>query len=184
MRWVVFAMATYVAVLLQTTLVGLVRIGGFAFGGVRPDLPATLAVFIALRTRSRSDALLAALALGVALDLTVAGGPGGEMVLGLLPMAYVLAAAVVFRVREALFRERILTQAVLALGFCLLGHGIWVSAQALLTAGETTWSAYRGMLYQAIGVSIYTAVAMPLVGAGLQRCERWLVVPAPGRLGA
>ncbi|MBS3733579.1 MAG: hypothetical protein KGY99_01490 [Phycisphaerae bacterium] len=184
MRWVAFAILAYVAVLLQTTVTGLIRIGGFAFGGIRPDLPATLAVFVALRVRDGTDAMLAALVLGAALDMTVVGGPGGETALGVLPLTYVLGAAVVYYVREALFAERITTQVILALGFALLVHAGWVSAQALLNAGTMTWAAYRAMLLQAVGVAAYTGAVMPLVVAALRRCERWIVPAAPLRRGS
>ena len=92
-------------------------------------------------------------------------------------------AGLLFRVREAFFRERAMTQAMLAMAFCLMAHGLWVTSQALLGAGEMAWSTYGRTLLQAVGVSGYTALLMPLVHFGLVKCRRWFLASSAGRRG-
>ncbi len=180
MRWVAFMLVSYLVVLLQTTVVGLIEIRGFGLAAVRPDLPAIVAAFVATRARNGLDAMLAALVLGIGLDLTLVGGKA----VGLMPITYVLGAAAVFHVREALYRERLITQALLAAVFAGLAHGVWATLQGVLAGSAVTWGGYRTMMIQAAGIAVYTAVLAPLVNAGLHRTERLILIPATGRPGS
>ncbi len=180
MRWIPFLIAAYVATLVQTTLASELRLHGLGVGSVGPDLLAVVAVFVALHVRSTADAMLAGWVLGMALDLTAAGGPGGTTALGPLAIVYVLAAGGVHRVREALFRERIGTQALLGLTFCAVTHGAAASVQALLALGSMTWAFYGQMLLQVLANSAYTAVLTPVGCWGLRRIQP-LLMTAPAR---
>jgi len=181
MRWVAVFILAYLALLAQTTLVRLVQIHGLGVGTVAPDLPAIVAVFLALHAGRAVDAMLAAWVLGLGLGLTASGGPGGGTVLGPMAVLYALTAGGLFRVREAFFRDRIHAQALLTLAFCLLVHGAWVTAQALRAFGYMTWPAYGEMLLQALGISVYTAVVAPLVHWALRRGQRVLMNVSAGR---
>ena len=181
MRWIAFIILTFLCVLIQMTVGGLLRFRGFGIGSIGPDLLAIVAVFVAMYARSRVDAMLAAWVLGLAIDLTAAGGPGGGTALGPMAIAYALAADGIFRVRGAFFRERVLAQAVLAFGFCIAAHTAWVTIQSLISYRHVTWSAYGEMLLQALALSAYTAVLMPLGHMALIRGQRLLMAAAPGR---
>ena len=183
MRWIPFLILAYLVVLVQTTVGRFLVIRSAGLGNIGPDLAALVAVFVALHARAWPDAMLAAWVLGIAVDLTTAGGVGSATVLGPMSVAYALAAGLLFRVREAFFRERAMTQAMLAMAFCLMAHGLWVTSQALLGAGEMAWSTYGRTLLQAVGVSGYTALLMPLAHFGLVKCRRWFLASSAGRRG-
>ena len=180
MRWIFFIILTFAAVLIQISVGGLLRFRGFGVGSIGPDLLAMIAVFLAMYVRSGADAMLAAWVLGLAIDLTAAGGPGGETALGPMPLAYAAAAAAIYHMRGAFFRERILAQMFLAFSFCILAHGLWVTLQAVLAYRYVTWAAYGQVLLQALALSIYTAVLMPLGHMALSRVQG-LFMAASGR---
>ena len=184
MRWIPFLIQTYLVVLFQCTAARILVVQGGGFGPVGPDFAALVAVFVTLHARSWVDALLAVCVLGVALDLSAGGGVGATAV-GPMSLSYALVAGLLFRVREAFFRERALTQALLALAFCLLTHVVWVTLQSLLAIGVIDGGAYGRMLLQALALACYSAVLMPLVHLLLSRCQRWfLTAPVgPGRRG-
>ena len=129
-------------------------------------------MFAGLHARSGADAALAGWALGFGLDLTLSGEG-----MGLSALLYALAAGGVFKVREAFFREKIVTQMVLGFGFCLFVYEVW-AAYAVLRAGGPV--EYWRAAVQALGLSAYTALMTPLVCAPLGRLERFLLV-APSR---
>lgn len=177
MRWIPFIILTYFVLLLQTSVVGLISFSAGSAGTVAPDLLAIVAVFVALGARYGVDALLAAWALGLAADLTTGGGAGAATVLGPMSLAYMLAAGVVFKMREAFFRDRAFTKVMLALAFCLLAHPIWVTLQTLRASGAMTWADYGKLLVQALLLSLYTAVLAPLVLAVLSKLSGWILPP-------
>ncbi|MGA2265094.1 MAG: rod shape-determining protein MreD [Phycisphaerae bacterium] len=177
MRWVPFIILVYVVLLVQTTVGKMLTFPRTALGTVGPDLAAILAVFLALRLRDGADLAIAAWVLGLAIDLTTGGQAVGPMAL-----AYVVAAAAVLRVREAFFRERIAAQVFLAMIFCLLAHGMWVTIQSVLTpSAGRSWGLYWQMLKQAFALAIYTAALMPVGHWALRKCERFLIAPQAGR---
>jgi rod shape-determining protein MreD len=185
MRWVPFLILVWVVVLLQTTFGRALTITTSSLGAVAPDLAALVAVFVAFYVRTWPDAMLGGWALGLAIDLTTSGGAGAGTAVGPMAVAYAVTAALLFRVREAFFRERALTQGVLALAFCLLAHGTWVAAQTLLARGDADWSAYGRTMLQAAALACYTAVLMPLAHLALGKIQRlFLATPVgPGRRG-
>ena len=182
MRWIPLLILTYLVVLFQTTLGRLLTIRTAGIGTIGPDLTALLAVFVAFYGRNGVEVMLAAWVLGLAVDLTTTGGVGSMTAVGPMPLAYALAAGLLFRVREAFFRERALTQGLLAAAFCLLAHGLWVTTQSLL-GGRTTWAAYGRTLLQAAALACYTGLLMPLAHVLLGKAQRlFLAAPAgPGR---
>jgi rod shape-determining protein MreD len=176
MRWIPFAILIYFTVLVQVAVAALpVR---FAItGDIAPDVPAILAVFFALSLRDPRDAMMAAWSLGLAMDLMLCGMGGVTTAVGPMAISYTLAAGLVFRVREAFFRERALARALMTLLFCLLVHTMWVTMQTVLSFG---WSAWWSGFMKAIGISLYTAFAAPLTCLVLQQCGGWFIA-APAR---
>jgi len=183
MRWGPLVILACVVVLVQTTAGRILTFALPSVGFVSPDLAAIVAVFLALYAASATDAMLAGWMLGLAVDLTAAGGPGHATVVGPMALAYALAAGGLVRVREAFFRERALTQALLAMTFCLACHAAWVSVQSLLNYHELAWSDYWRMMSQVVLSSLYSAALTPLVHYLLARRGRWFLKVAPPRRG-
>lgn len=181
MRWIPFVILAWLLVIVQTTLGRVLTLSGTPIGSIGPDLLAIVAVFVALQARSGQDAALAGWVLGLALDLTAAGGVASPTVIGPMPIAYALASGLIYWLREAVFRERALIQALLAALFCLVAHGIWVTAQSLRAAGQMTWSAYGEVLVQAVALAVYTALLTPLGYWALRRVRRVFMTGPSGR---
>ncbi len=182
MKWVPFIILTYLVMLAQCTVGGILTFSVTAIGTVGPDLLAIVAVFMALHVRSGFHAALAGWVLGLAVDLTTISAAGGVTAVGPMPIAFAVAAALIFQIREAFFYERPIPQVFLALIFCLVAHGIWVTFQAVLAFGEVSWEGYGRMLLQAVALAIYTAVLMPLGYRGLRWLGKWLIsVPTSKR---
>jgi len=177
MRWIPFLVFAFVATLAQTTLAGMIAVSDWR---IAPDLLAILAVFVALHVRSAADAMLAGWTLGLALDLTAEGGPAALTAIGPMALAFTLAARLVYQVREAIFRERMFSQALLVWAFCLVSHGLWITLQFVRTGGFAA-TAYGSLLLQALAVSVYSAVVAPLVYFVLVRIRGWLVIAPRGR---
>jgi len=176
MHWIPFAIATFVVVLFQTTVGGVLTLTRTGIGTIGPDFAAILAVYVALHGRKAADVMIAAWILGFALDLTASGAA-----LGVMALAYSLAAGGVFRVREAFFQERALTQALLVVAFCAATHGVWVTAQYARARELMAVSDYVRLLLQAGSLAIYSGLLTPLVNLGLQRCRGWLIPIPTGR---
>jgi len=176
MRWIPFIILIYFALLAQTA-VGALPVRFPITGDIAPDITAILAVFFALSLRDPRDAMMAGWTLGLAMDLMLCGMGGVVTAVGPMAIAYAIGAAVVFRVREAFFRERALARALLTLQFCLLVQCLWVTMQTLRMFA---WSTWWSMMMKAVGISIYTALLAPLVCIGLQQCGGWFIA-APAR---
>ena len=183
MRWIPFLILVYLIVLFETTLGRVLTIATASLGTIGPDLTALVAEFVAFYVRTGPDAMLAAWALGMAVDLTTTGGLGSVTVVGPMSLAYALTAGVLFRLREAFFRERALTQALLAWAFCTIAHGLWVTAQTLLAGGEAGWGAYGRTMGQALAIACYSGLLMPLVHFSLGKCQRLFLHAPVGRGG-
>lgn len=173
MHWIALAILALGVTVLQTTVLYLVKVPVGSVGWARPDLLAVVAVFVCLTAQGTTNVMLAAWGLGMLADLTTGGAP---TVVGPMSLAYVVAAAAVFHIREAFFRDRVSTRAILGGLFCLLAHGLWVTVQCLLGMRH-----YGSRMLLALLVSAYTAVAAPICFLGLVRIERWLVVPSGRR---
>ena len=178
MRWLSLAILAYALLLLQTTVGSLLTFRAGALGPVGPDLLALVATFVALNVRSGLDAMLAAWMLGLGLDLMTGAGPSVSSVTGPMPLAYALAGGLVYQVREAFFRERLVTQALLAAGFCLAAHAMWLVLQWLLCARAAGVGLGRPLL-AAVAVAAYTGALMPGASFVLKRMRRMLIVAPP-----
>jgi len=149
-------------------------------GPIGPDLLAPLAVFIALYARRQIDVLLAGWAIGMAIDLAASGGPGSASVVGPMALTYVLGTKVIYTVRDAFFRERIISRAVLTAVFCLVAHCLWVTAQSAIAYRHTSWPEYGRMLLQAVGLAIYTAALAPSLIWLLEKGRKWIIQSRSG----
>jgi rod shape-determining protein MreD len=176
MRWIPFVILIYFSVLAQVAVANL-PVQFAITGDIAPNITAVLAVFFALSLRDPRDALMAAWSLGFAMDLMLTGMGGVATAVGPMSIAYVLGASVIFRVREAFFRERALARALLSLLFCLIAHSLWVTMQTLL---GFAWSAWLPAITKAIGISLYTAITAPFICIIMHRCGGWFVA-APAR---
>jgi len=183
MRWVPLAILTYVLALGQTTLGGMIDIHLAKIGPVRPDVLAIVAVYLALHVHSVVDTMLAAWALGLVVDLTTGAGTSDSTVVGPMALAYALSAGCVYKIRGAVFREKVITQCTMTVVFCILAHWLWITAQWMLAFEGTTASGYVLMLVQAVLVGLYTAVLAPLVHVGLRAIRRWIIAAPSGEFG-
>ncbi len=173
MRWIPLLILTYLVVLLETTLGRALFINTSGIGSIGPDLAALVVVFVAFYARGATDAMLTGWIMGFAVDLTVGGAMGGASVVGPMSIAYCLVAGLLWRVRDAFFREQAITQVLLALAFCAITHWMWVTAQAMLAPG---WSGYGRTLLQALACACYSALLMPLAHYGLRKGQRLFLV--------
>lgn len=182
MKWITFIILTYLVTVLQSTLGGLLTFSWGPVGTVSPDLAAMLAVFIAMNVRSGVDAATAGWILGLAVDLMTISAGGGATVVGPMAIAYAIGATFIFNIREAFYGDKPLGQALMAGIFCLIAHGTWVTAQAILAFGDISWAGYRQMLGEALALAVYSAVLMPLGYLVLIRCRQWILsAPATRR---
>lgn len=180
MRWPFFLILTYVIIVIQCSLGRMLALP-LSIGPVGPDLAAIAAVFVALYARTSMEAMLGAWTLGMALDLTTASVMGQTSVVGPMAIAFALSAGLVFRLRDAVFRERAVTQVMLTLGLCLVSHVLWLTLQALRASGEGSLGFGRELL-RAVGIAVYSSALAPLVHAILWRFRRWLIPPAASRM--
>lgn len=178
MRWMAFIFLVVAVILVQVSLGGLLTVS-LPIGRVGFDLVAAAAVFVAFRTRTATDTMLACWVLGLTLDLTTAGGrPWGPTVVGPFSIIFALLGGAVFSIREAFFRDRALTQAIVTLLFCLLAHALWITAQTLRLGG---WDYYGAMLVQAAAIAGFTAILAPLAHFLLAWCAKWIFPPVSDR---
>ena len=176
MRWVPFAIVAYALIVLQTTFGRFLSFGTDNLGRVGPDLLAIAAVFLAVQAMNVFEVMIAAWVLGLILDLTT-GTAGGMTVVGPMAISYALAAGFVFKVREAVFSDQVLTQVILGFVFCLIAHGAWIFMQSALT---WSWSAGGRLLVQAMALAIYTGLLTPILFRFLYRM-RGLLIQLPAR---
>jgi rod shape-determining protein MreD len=171
MRWGYFLLAVLAGVMVQTTVAQVLWFQT-PVGWVGPEVLAMVAVFVALNVRSATDAALAGWTLGMAMDLTLSGEG-----MGLLGLLYAAVAAGMFHFRRAFFREKVLTQMLLSLGFCLMVYEAWTLYDLLLRAAPAAEYGRRGV--QVLGLSAYTGVLAPMTYAGLRRVQRLLLAGQP-----
>jgi len=181
MRWIPLVITTCLVLVVQVSLGRVLTFELSAVGTVGPDLLAILVLFVALYGRRLTDVLLAAWLAGLAVDLATAGGPAGPTVIGPMSLAYVSAAWLVYRVRDAIFRDRAIPRALLGLVFVLVAHWIWVTLQLLVAWGVVSWSCYPWRMGQVALVAAYTGVLTPLGQFGLDKARRWLITTPAGR---
>jgi rod shape-determining protein MreD len=178
MRWIAFTIVAYCLVLAQTSIAQMISFSAFGLGGVGPDLLAIFAVFLAMYVRDGIDLMLAAWVLGMMVDLTADNPFGGPGVIGPMAIAFVLAARVIFSLREALFRDRLATKAIMGMLFAFGAHWFWITSQAILSGGQATWAQYWRLMLESLAVAAYTAILTPLLFMPLGKIRR-LLLPLP-----
>lgn len=179
MRWIPFAICSYLFIVLQCSLIQILKIDLFGFGPFCPDIVVIMALYIALHVRDLVDGLIAGWVLGTLLDLTISG-PGGRF--GLMGIFFILAVYIIFSVREALFRNRALPQMLMGGFFVFLTNGLWVTLQAVLAWGVMSLNSYGSILLQVLMSGLYTALLTPLVFLALSQAKRILFeTPQIGR---
>jgi len=167
MRWLLFILISIVGIIFQNTVCQLLWFRT-SVGWIGPDILVGIAIFSALFSRSGTDAAICGWILGFLLDLTItAPAPPA----GLLPLLYAGAAAGIFQIRDALFKEKILTQMILAFLFCIIVYGLWLSWDAAINRMITPLD---GAL-QLIGVALYCAIITPIICALLKRFGKFLI---------
>jgi hypothetical protein len=99
-----------------------------------------------------------------------------------MAIAFGLGAWLLVRIREGLFRERILPQMVLAALFVLLTHTLWALMQALLGRGAVSIGDFGRTMLQILASATYTALLMPLAHKLLHAARgMFLASPPSGR---
>ena len=176
MRWILWIILAYLALTVQNVLGILISFHTSWLGDIRPDILAAAAVFVVLTARNMQDVVIASWLLGMGLDLTC-----GQGVVGPMPLAYSAAAFLVFKVRDAFFRDRLSSQVILTAVFALVAHIAWITLQLLVAARSARWDLYGHQLLQACLLAMYSGLLAPMVFAVLGRCARWLITAAGGR---
>ncbi|MEX0654561.1 MAG: hypothetical protein WDZ31_02840 [Phycisphaeraceae bacterium] len=162
MNWLIFAIAAYLLLALESGLRTLLAVGD----GVSPSFLLVLAVFIGMMAPS-SVVPWAFLAIGLLVDLQP--GPVRDVTLiGPAALGYLAGAYVVLQLRTLVFRESVLALAVLVLAvgiFVQLVYVALLTARGLpmLTAEPVVgWSAADQLVHRFLEL-LYTAVlAIPL----------------------
>ncbi|MBN1594365.1 rod shape-determining protein MreD [candidate division FCPU426 bacterium] len=140
------------AVVLQTTLVPVVAVGGIA-----PDLVFLLVIFLALQRQSTLG-IWAAFILGLLQDI------GGGGLIGLQAMLLLTLAYLAVYLRKKFFQENYLSQILIIVLFTFLHQFLtffWMNT--LLDTGF----AFNRWLLMALGMSIYHCLVGPLLFRGL-----------------
>jgi len=181
MRWIMLAILTYLLTLLQISLVDIITIRVPGLGLVRPELLAIVVVYAALHVRSILDAVLVGWALGLTLDITTCAGSAVSTAVGPMSLAYALAAGGIYKARAAVFRDKVVTQCVTTMVFCVAAHWMWIMVQWPLAFGDTTGVGIVLMLVQAVLLAVYTAAIAPALVLGLKAGRRWLITSPTGQ---
>jgi hypothetical protein len=164
MRWYVFAIAAYLALALQTAL-------RTSLGPMCPDLPLILLVFVGLGA-SAGSASWAALAMGLALDLTqpvmIAGRMEDLVLIGPHALGCLACVWLVLGLRGLTFEHSALSMGLLTALGGLLMHGLIVGLLSLRAvgwlAGEPLagWSLIQQGRMRGLNLLISTLTAIPL----------------------
>ena len=161
MRWAPLAIFMYIICLLQMTLTKTITFETLGVGPFGPDFMVCLAVFVAFWARSSTDAMVAGTIMGLLMDLTTAGGMQAPTLVGPMGIAYCISVSLVFRVREAFFRDRVFPQILICTMFCLLSHFIWITIQTIF-CGTGGFKAYMNSLLLVLLSSVYTGLIAPI----------------------
>ena len=178
MRWSVFAIFAYLALLLDTGL-GALWTDPFGLSIGRPDLVLVLLVFIAMWSPGPT-VTWAALILGALVDLSApyffVNQEESSVLLGPSALGYLAGAAVVLQVRSVLFRQSPLVIPVLVVVAGLFAHLV---VMVLLTLRGLPWLhttpiegwAASDQVVRRFFMLLYTALIAFPVGSLLRRTE-------------
>jgi hypothetical protein len=179
MRWIPLLIVAWLLGLVQMTLGRLATIESLSIGPIGPDVMVTLAVLVALRVHTADQAALAGALLGFLVDLTTAGGLTAPSRVGPMAIGYAIAALLVFALRDAIFRDRLGPQMILAMLFCLIAHALWVTIQTALAPG-LGWASWGRLLLQVLASSACTGAAMLILAWPVRLLCHW-ITPEPTR---
>ena len=165
MRWWILLIAAILGLAFDTGFAGILSLR--AVGSITPTLMPVLLAFVALFAPAQA-ALVAAWMLGLLVDLAPGEGqlPGGAHLIGPHAIGYLAAALIIVRVRTVVFRQQILTIAILAAGTVVVTGA--VDAFLQLFRGFLPWTppvSGAGMvaLGQLLGTALYSGLlALPL----------------------
>ena len=143
MRWMAWICLAALVTAMQTTLAAQVQIGG-----IRPDWPFLLVVAISL-TAPATQAMYASAMIGLFVDLH------SVIPLGVFTFAYGAASLLTVQVRELLFRDALLTYALVTL---MAGLGVQLVIALLRTMQEGADQYQGSLIAEALGIAVYTAV--------------------------
>ncbi len=148
MRWITFSLCAVFFLTLQTTVAPLLEIAG-----ARPDWLLAVVVVYAMHAPMR-DACIGAWIIGAAADLMTLER------FGLMAMSYLVAALIVVRAREYVFRDRGQTQFWMTLLVCLLVRAAWLAYRSVFYGiGPSVW---QEVMSSCVVAAVYTAACAPL----------------------
>lgn len=167
MRWIVFIVASCLAVALDMGLSGAMTLRTLGF--ITPSFAGCLVAWIALF--GRADCVLwGAWILGVLTDLTPGSMEGSQLVFIVGPHAlgFPLGAWLVLTIRSMVFRQRVLTVSLCTM-LCVLCSGFVMTAIGLVRywlpfAGGEVVPFGLGELFTTLGDSIFSGVLAIPVG--------------------
>lgn len=129
MRWPVYIIAVFVALVFDTALSEALSIDSQGWN-IRPSALPAVAVFVAL-SAPRLTTLWACLLLGLLVDLnhpvSFEGGTDSVHLVGPFALGYVFSGYFICQLRASVFRRRILTIAVLTVAFAFMAAVVAVS---------------------------------------------------------
>lgn len=190
MRWGVFLLAALLFVALERSVRAALTL--HSFGGISPSFTVILLVYLALLAR-RSDALWAALLLGVLQDLSTPIAIAGNeplILLGPYALGYVFAAFIILQLRTMVFRKHMLTIAILTL-LAVVASSVMVLAYDTIRGWypqhaadfRVAPSAGRAFLHY-LAAGVYASLlALPLGWILLQTTPLWGFVQPMARYG-
>lgn len=161
MRWSVFAVAGFLAVVIQLSLRNALTL--HELWGISPDVTACVVVFIALFAQ-RSAALWGAWMIGTLLDLAPQSSGTSAHVVGIYALGYTAGAYAILQMRTMVFRRRAIT-----IGFLTVVCVLASSLIAVMLLAIRSW--YPGELHYApladlgrrVLIALYSGiVAIPL----------------------
>jgi rod shape-determining protein MreD len=120
MRWPVFAIFAFTAVVVQLSLRNVLTLR--ELWGITPDVTACLVVFVALFAH-RSAALWGAWMIGLLLDLAPQSVATGYHILGVNALGYTAGAFAILQMRTMVFRRRALTMGFLTV-LCVIAASL------------------------------------------------------------
>ena len=177
MRWPVFLIFAWIALALEAGFRDILAIPGL--GLISPSAAACLVVFVALFA-PRSSALWAAWVLGVLMDLMTEYSRGGNpsvFLIGPYALGYAASALVILQVRILVFRQRILTFALLTFLSLLVTGVVYVAILAVRNVYPeavqpeyfTDSASAMGELGRRFGIAVYSAIIAIPIGAVLMK---------------
>ncbi len=166
MRWLVFGVVAFLLLVLDTSFVTVMQVRNIA-----PLLSIVLLVYVCLFA-SRTSSLIACLSLGLAMDLAVPplSTPGEATVtlIGPHALGFLFAGYLVLQVRTMVFRQRVVTLAVLSFVATLAAAVVMTAIYVIRSwYGEgVIYPTYPSAMWSMVrwgGIALYSAlIALPL----------------------